>query len=96
MRVADEMKEMLNRIAALEESHVGLANRIDAICTAFVPDDLGRPGFDWHRTHHLKQMRKAQEFDSIKIDVTKRIVQAILTIAGGAIVFGATTWIRGA
>lgn len=96
MRAADEMKEVLNRISALEDSYVNLSNEVKAICTAFVPDDLGRPGFDGHRTHHLKQMRKAQEFDSIKIDVTKRIVQTILTIAGGAIVFGATTWIRGA
>lgn len=68
--------------------------QIEALYTAFMLDDLGKPSFDNHRHYHLKQVKKAQEFDSIKLDVTKKIVQTIITVIGIGLWFGAMYWIQ--
>lgn len=68
--------------------------QIEALYTAFMLDDLGRPSFDNHRQFHLKQVQKAKEFDSIKLDVTKKIVQTIITVIGIGLWFGAVYWIQ--
>lgn len=68
--------------------------QIEALYTAFMLDDLGRPNFDNHRQYHLKQVQKAQEFDSIKLDVTKKIIQAIVTVIGIGLWFGAMYWMQ--
>jgi hypothetical protein len=42
----------------------------------------------------LAQAKKAQEFDAIKFDVTKRIVQAVMTAGGAAMGVGVLYWIK--
>ncbi len=81
-----------NRIAAIERDMADLKLQMTALCTAFVLDDLGRPSFDHHRMYHLQQAKKAQELDSIKLDVTKRIVQTIMTGAGLSMGMGVLYW----
>jgi hypothetical protein len=68
--------------------------QIEALYTAFMLDDLGRPSFDNHRQYHLKQVQKAQEFDSIKLDVTKKIVQSAMTLLGVVLWLGVMYWLQ--
>ena len=82
------------RIAMIEQDLADLKLQMTALCTAFVLDDLGRPSFDHHRLYHLQQAKKAQELDSIKLDVTKRIVQAAMTAGGAAMGMGVLYWIK--
>lgn len=84
--------DFVARIAVLEHRQDEQARKIDAIHTAFVPDDLGRPGFDGHRLFHLAQMRKAQEFDSIKLDVTKKIAWGVFIFLVSAVSIGTSSW----
>ena len=83
-----------NRIAAIERDMADLKLQMAALCTAFVLDDLGRPSFDHHRMYHLQQAKKAQEFDAIKLDVTRRIVQTVMTAGGAAMGVGVLYWIK--
>lgn len=82
------------RMAAIEHELTDLKLQVTALCTAFVLDDLGRPSFDHHRQYHLAQAKKAQEFDAIKFDVTKRIVQTMMTAGGAAMGVGVLYWLK--
>lgn len=88
------MRELADRMDCIERDLSEIKLQMSALYTAFVLDDLGRPSFDHHRQYHLQQAKKAQEFDAIKFDVTKRIVQTIITGAGVAMGFGALYWLQ--
>lgn len=85
--------DFVARIAALEHRQEEQARQIEAIHTAFVPDDLGRPGFDGHRNAHRKDIKRAQELDGIKLDATKRLVQGALALLALLVGGGATSWL---
>lgn len=85
--------DFMARIAALEHRQEEQARQIDDIHTAFVPDDLGRPGFDGHRNAHRKGIRHAQELDGIKLDATKWLVQGALALVALLIGGGAASWL---
>ena len=82
------------RMAAVEHELTDIKLQMAALNTAFVLDDLGRPSFDHHRQYHLQQAKKAQEFDTIKLDVTRRIVQTVMTAGGAAMGMGVLYWIK--
>lgn len=88
------MHELHERVTCIERDLGDVKLQMSALMTAFVLDDLGRPSFDHHRQYHLQQAKKAQEFDAIKFDVTKRIVQTIVTGAGVAFGFGLIYWAK--
>lgn len=74
--------EINSRLDALESKQGEIEREIKAIHTAFVLDDLGRPGFDGHRNAHRKDIKRSQELDGIKMDVTKRLVQGVTAVVG--------------
>lgn len=92
------MRESYNtdhdRLVRIESDLESIGTKVDALYTAFMLDDLGKPSFESHRQYHLRQVKKAQEFDSIKLDVTKRIVQAIGTVLGIGLWAGVMYWMQ--
>lgn len=74
------------RLSAVESTQDLHTRQIAEIHTAFVPDDLGNPGFHGHRNAHRKEIAKSQALDGIKMDVTKRVIQGglalLCTLAG--------------
>lgn len=82
------------RLTKIEHELENFKLQIDALYTAFMLDDLGKPSFENHRQFHIKQVQKAQEFDSIKLDVTKKIVQSAMTLLGVVLWLGVMYWLQ--
>lgn len=82
------------RLAAIEADIAEIKLQMTAMNTAFVLDDLGRPSFDSHRLYHFRQAQKAKEFDSIKLDVTKKMVQGLITAMVACMGFGVVYWLQ--
>lgn len=88
------MSDTETRLTVIEADVYKLKMQVKAMGTAFVLDDLGRPGFDRHRQYHLAQTRKAEEFESIQFDVTKRVVQTLIAGVVTAAGAGAVLWLQ--
>lgn len=82
------------KLAVIEQKIEEINAKLESIHTAFMLDDLGRPGFENHRQYHLNQTKRAKEFDNIRVDVTKRILQTLATAIGVGMWFGALYWIQ--
>jgi hypothetical protein len=73
--------DMRTRISALERE-------LEAIKSAFVIDDLGKPDFGGHRVAHKKLIAAAEVMDKYKHTVTLKIVGAIAAFLIGVIFSG--------
>lgn len=94
-RMSELIKETVQtKLNKIEHELENFKLQIDALYTAFMLDDLGKPSFENHRQFHIKQVQKAQEFDSIKLDVTKKIVQSAMTLLGVVLWLGVMYWLQ--
>lgn len=66
-----------------------------ALDTAFLPDDLSRPGYDEHRREHRLMRRTTETIEGYKQDGAKKVIALLL--AGAALVFvlGVREWVKG-
>ena len=80
--------DMRTRIAALERE-------IEAIKTAFVTDDLGKPDFAGHRMGHKKLIAAAEVMDKYKFGVVSKVIGIIVVFLMGVIASGTVSMIPG-
>lgn len=76
-----------NRVQVLEHSHARMKE-------AFPQNDLKLPGYDEHRTSHLKAKEQEAVIEGYKRDTTKTILGAITLFIAGLLSKGFFGWLQ--
>lgn len=93
------LNEPLNDLAAAIqklEHRVGvLEQRSAAYETAFILDDLNRPGFDDHRRDHRLMRETAKTMEGYKEDGVKTVLKMLVSAAALIVLLGLGAWLKG-
>lgn len=85
----------LDHLQALEKRISLLETRTAAYETAFLLDDLNRPGFDDHRKDHRQMREAAKTMEGYKQDGVKTMLKLVITAMVGLLILGLGLWLKG-
>lgn len=85
----------LDRLHDLEKRVAVLETRTAAYETAFLLDDLSRPGFDDHRKDHRQMREAAKTMEGYKQDGVKTMLKLVITALVMLVLSGFGLWLKG-
>lgn len=92
---AETLAQLEQRVAGLEQRASAIELRQSAYETAYILDDLGRPGFDDHRRDHRLMRKTADTLDGYKQDGAKTILKIVISAVLALMLLGVGEWLRG-
>lgn len=92
--VFELLDEIKDGIAAIEKRLDSIEHRIDAMGSAFVVNDLGKPDYDGHRRAHIKLIDDVARMEGLKHEGAKKLVAAIMGALATVFFMGAVAWIK--
>ena len=82
MFTAEEKTELMGSVREIKKRQTEMYQTINSMGKAFPKNDLGEPDFDGHRKEHLSRREYDKVLTEYKVDVTKKIIWAVIAALG--------------
>lgn len=88
------IEQVYKKLEAIELKLTDVLVRVDAMTTAFVNNDLGKPDYDGHRKEHLSMAATKKTLEGYKEDTAKKVLGISITVIAFLLLGGIGAWIK--